>query len=159
VNLAHASFFLENVPCLDFATCRTRSAEKANENGEKRYRLVQSIIGATEKRRERGAVCRDIGDLSQRGEWGAVYQGWVLGVVEVSFARITTSHEDVAVCGICQGSAVDHPALYAGSDETRWVLSIPEPALSRRKVSSFPAPLRSTILFKRGPPRLQPTGN
>lgn len=43
-------------------------------------------MGATEKRRESGAVCRGIGGLSQRGEWGAVYQGWVLGVGEACFA-------------------------------------------------------------------------
>lgn len=49
-------------------------------------------MGATEKRRERGAVCRGIGGLSQRGEWGAVYQGWVLGVGEACAAPLTTSH-------------------------------------------------------------------
>lgn len=77
-------------------------------------------MGATEKRRESGAVCRDMGDLCWRGEWGVVYQGWILGVGEASFARITTSSEDVAVCGIRQGSAVDHPELYTGSDRTSW---------------------------------------
>lgn len=48
-------------------------------------------MGATEKRRESGAVCRGIGGLSQRGEWGAVYQGWVLGVGEVCAAPLITS--------------------------------------------------------------------
>ena len=40
----------------------------------------QSIIGATEKRRESGAGCKSMGDLSQRGEWGAVYQGCIRNV-------------------------------------------------------------------------------
>ena len=81
-------------------------------------------MGATEKRRESGAVCRGMGDLSQRDEWGAVYQERILGAGEASLARITTSNEDVAVCGIRQGSAADHPALYTGSDRTSWGLPI-----------------------------------
>ena len=81
-------------------------------------------MGATEKRRESGAVCRDMGDLSWRGEWGVVYQERILGAGEAGIARITTSNEDVAVCGIRQGSAVDHPALYTGSDKTSWELPI-----------------------------------
>lgn len=77
-------------------------------------------MGATEKRRESGAVCRDMGDLSQRGEWGVVYQERISGAGEAGIARIATSSEDVAVCGIRQGSAVDRPALYMGSDKTSW---------------------------------------
>lgn len=78
-------------------------------------------MGATEKRRESGADCRDIGDLSQRGEWGAVYQGWVLGVGGACFAAFTTSSADVAGCGIRQEFAGDHRVLDTGSDRTSWV--------------------------------------
>lgn len=50
-------------------------------------------MGATEKRRESDAICRDMGDLSQRGEWRAVYQGCLLGVAEAFAAFL------VALCG------------------------------------------------------------
>ena len=81
-------------------------------------------MGATEKRRESGAVCRGMGDLSWRDELRAVYQERILGAGEAGIARITTSNEDVAVCGIRQGSAVDRPALSTGSDKTSWELPI-----------------------------------
>lgn len=81
-------------------------------------------MGATEKRREKGVVCRGMGDLSLRGEWGVVYQGWILGVLEVCSAAFTTSNGDVAVCGIRRGSADDHRVCDRGSDKTNWVLPI-----------------------------------
>lgn len=86
--------------------------------------MFQSIMGATEKRREKGVVCRGMGDLSLRGEWGVVYQGWILGVLEVCSAAFTTSNGDVAVCGIRRGSADDHRVCDRGSDKTNWGLPI-----------------------------------
>ena len=80
-------------------------------------------MGATEKRRESGAVCRDMGDLSQRGEWCAVYQGWGVGK---QFVPFTISNEGVAVCEICPGSVGDHRAPDRGLDKTSWVQPIPE---------------------------------
>ena len=56
-----------------------RSSEIQGPEGQ----VFQSIMGATEKRRESGAVCRDMGDLSQRGEWGTVYQGCLSGTWRV----------------------------------------------------------------------------
>ena len=41
---------------------------------------AQSIIGATEKRRESGAVCKDIGGSGSERRKVAVYQGCVGGV-------------------------------------------------------------------------------
>lgn len=51
---------------------------------------AHSIMGATEKRRESGAVCRDMGGLSQRGEWRAVYQERIVG--EICGALLITFH-------------------------------------------------------------------
>jgi hypothetical protein len=63
--------------CLEVATKPIDSVLMASRARALVDYKVQSIIGATEKRREKVAVCRDIGDLSQRGELGAVYQGWI----------------------------------------------------------------------------------
>ncbi len=43
-----------------------------------------------------------LGNLSQRGEWGAVYQGWGLGVVGACFALLTTSRCTL-LCVECVG--------------------------------------------------------
>lgn len=78
---------------------------------------VQSIIGATEKRRESEAVCRGIrGQGSESAGWnGAQFirdgsWGW-----EACFATFTTSSADVVVCGICQEFVGDLGVLDTGS--------------------------------------------
>lgn len=68
-----------------------------------------------------GRIAGALGDLSQRGEWGAVYQGWGLGVGGACFAAITTSNADVAVCGIRRGFVGDLRVLDTGSGRTSWV--------------------------------------
>ena len=83
-------------------------------------------MGATEKRRESGAVCRGMGDLSQRDEWGAVYQGWILGVGEACSVFITSLNEGAAAYEICRVFVGDHRVPDRGSDKTSWVLPIPE---------------------------------
>lgn len=65
--------------CLKIATERHRQVYRANINGALGHHIVQSIIGATEKRRESRAgesVVTDIGDPeSVRLGGGGVYQG------------------------------------------------------------------------------------
>ena len=51
---------------------------------------ANTIIGATETRREIGAVCRGIWNLSQRGEWRAVCQGCILGAAADTPRRFPT---------------------------------------------------------------------
>lgn len=70
------------------------------------------------RRRSGGRVGRFVGawgDLSQRDEWGAVYQGWGVGK---QFVPFTISNGGVAVCEICPGSVGDHRAPDRGLDKT-----------------------------------------
>ena len=57
--------------CLEIATKRRDYGGLAKLAGALEEGYAQSIIGATEKRRESGAGCRGIwGNLDQRGEGG-----------------------------------------------------------------------------------------
>jgi hypothetical protein len=53
--------------CLEIATKRRDYGSVAKLAGAQKEGYVQSIIGATEKRRERGAVCRGIGASESAG--------------------------------------------------------------------------------------------
>ena len=105
-----------------------------------RERFVQSIIGATEKRRESGAVCRGMGESESARRMGRSLSGMGLGGGGACFATFTTSSADVVLCGICQEFVGDLRVLDTGSDRTSWVPPIlgcvlPDLTAHRRKLS------------------------
>jgi hypothetical protein len=83
-----------------------------------RAQCCQSIIGATEKRRESEAVCKDIGNLNQRGERSQFIRDVMVALGRyavlvrcVLFATGTTWIVGATVCETRQGLEGD-PHLY-----------------------------------------------
>lgn len=83
-----------------------------------RAQCCQSIIGATEKRRESEAVCKDIGNLNQRGERSQFIRDVMVALGRyavlvrcVLFATGTTWIVGATVCETRQGLEGD-PHVY-----------------------------------------------
>lgn len=110
--------------CLEFATRQRFFSGLAKRARVLREGYAQSIIGATEKRRESGAVCRGIGGSESTRRMSSSLSGKHLGCPRALFHAFTTLNVDAAVYGIRRGFAGDHRVSDTESDMTNWVLPI-----------------------------------